>query len=119
MIRTIKARLATLRRKLPLKDTRLKKAKPRRFMAITFGYSQGGGASAPGGAKSYLVNGNMRDGFAMLAYPTEYKNSGVMTFIIDDHGMVYQKDLGADTSTAALAITVFDPDTSWEKAESE
>jgi len=77
------------------------------------------GASAAGGALNYLVNGDMQKGFAMIAYPAEYKNSGVMTFIIDDTGAIYQKDLGADTATVAAGIPVFEPDTGWEKAESE
>ena len=77
------------------------------------------GASAPGGAFNYLVNGEMQKGFAMIAYPAEYKNSGVMTFIIDDKGTTYQKDLGTETAKVAAEISVYDPDHSWEKAESE
>ena len=54
-----------------------------------------------------------------IASPAEYKNSGVMTFIIDDSGAIYQKDLGPDTATVAAGISVFEPDTGWEKAEPE
>ena len=61
----------------------------------------------------------MQKGFAMIAYPAEYKNSGVMTFIIDDNGTIYQRDLGPETAKIAAEISVFDPEASWEKAESE
>jgi len=93
--------------------------KPIPFYGYYFRILTGRGASAPGGALSYLENGELRKGFAMLAYPAEYKNSGVMTFIIDDKGTTYQKDLGAETAKAAAEINVFDPDSSWEKADSE
>jgi Protein of unknown function (DUF2950) len=75
------------------------------------------GSSAPGGALEYVINGEMQKGFALIAYPAEYKNSGVMTFIVDDKGTIYQKDLGAETAKVAADINVFDPDSSWEKAE--
>ncbi len=93
--------------------------KPTPFYGYYFRILTGRGASAPGGALNYLVNGEMRKGFAMIAYPAEYKNSGVMTFIIDDKGTTYQKDLGTETAKVAAEISVFDPDSSWEKAESE
>jgi hypothetical protein len=75
------------------------------------------GSHAPGGAKSYIVNGNMTAGFAILAYPADYRNSGVMTFMIDQAGLVLQKDLGADTANAAKAIDAFDPDNTWNPVE--
>jgi hypothetical protein len=93
--------------------------KPVPFYGYYFRILTGRGASAPGGAQSYLVNGEMQKGFAMIAYPAEYKNSGVMTFIIDDKGTTYQKDLGTETAKVASEVNVFDPDSSWEKAESE
>ena len=72
------------------------------------------GANAPGGAKSYLdARGAMTNGFAMIAWPAKYGNSGVMTFVVDQRGLVYQKDLGDETASAAAAITAFDPDESW------
>ena len=92
--------------------------KPTPLHGYYFRILTGRGASAPGGALDYLVNGEMQKGFAMIAYPAEYKNSGVMTFIIDDKGATYQKDLGTDTAKVAAEISVFDPDTGWEKAES-
>jgi hypothetical protein len=68
---------------------------------------------APGGAKDYLVNGKMTGGFAFVAYPAEYGNSGVMTFIINQDGVLLQKDLGKTTTEVATAMSKFDPDDSW------
>jgi hypothetical protein len=73
------------------------------------------GAAAPGGAKSYLVDGVLKGGVALIAYPAQYKVSGVMTFIVNQDGVVYQKDLGENTTEAAKAITEYDPDSSWTK----
>jgi hypothetical protein len=71
------------------------------------------GPHAPGGAKSYIVNGAMRGGFAMLAWPADYGRSGVMTFMIAKDGVLREKDLGSDTGTLATAIEAFDPDSTW------
>lgn len=71
------------------------------------------GPDAPGGAKDYIVNGKMTGGFAMVAYPAKYGDSGVMTFIVDKDGVVLQKDLGKTTDQAASAITEFNPDKTW------
>jgi hypothetical protein len=71
------------------------------------------GSHAPGGAKDYVVDGNLVDGFAFVAYPAEYGNSGVMTFIIDQDGVLLQKDLGKTTAETAAAMSEFDPDDSW------
>jgi hypothetical protein len=73
------------------------------------------GPSAVGGAYDYLVDGKMLGGFALLAFPVEYGNSGVMSFIVNHDGVVYSKDLGADTAKAAGAIAAFDPDSSWTR----
>jgi hypothetical protein len=75
------------------------------------------GASAPGGALNYVVKGKMIGGFALVAYPADYGNSGVMTFMVSHAGTVYQKDLGEDTEARAKSITLFDPDKTWKKAE--
>ena len=75
------------------------------------------GASAPGGALNYVVKGKMIGGFALVAYPADYGNSGVMTFIVSHSGTIYQKDLGEDTEARARSMTSFDPDKSWTKAE--
>jgi hypothetical protein len=70
------------------------------------------GSHAPGGAKSYVVNGEMTAGFALLAWPAQYDATGVMTFLVGPDGVVRQKDLGAETSTAVTKITAYDPDPS-------
>jgi hypothetical protein len=75
------------------------------------------GPHAPGGALNYIVNGKMIGGFALVAYPAHYRNSGVMTFIVSHEGIVFQKDLGPNTDEIAEKITSFDPDPSWKKAE--
>jgi hypothetical protein len=75
------------------------------------------GPSAPGGAKSYVNDGKMTGGFAILAYPAEYGSTGVMTFIVDDDGTVHQKDLGPNTGETEKSMTQFDADSSWQKAE--
>jgi hypothetical protein len=75
------------------------------------------GSHAPGGAKDYVVNGKMTGGFAFVAYPAEYRNSGVMTFIINQDGVLLQKDLGKTTRETAAAMTEFDPDPSWIPAQ--
>jgi hypothetical protein len=74
------------------------------------------GPHAEGGAIDYKVKGELYGGFALVAYPAEYGNSGVMTFITNYSGVVFQKDLGKDTATRAKAMKTFDPDPSWTKA---
>lgn len=71
------------------------------------------GSNAPGGARDYVVNGKMVGGFAFVAYPAEYRNSGVMTFMMNQDGVLVQKDLGKNTQETASAITEFNPDSSW------
>jgi len=71
------------------------------------------GTNAPGGAKDYLVDGKMVGGFAFVAYPADYGNSGVMTFIVNQDGVLLQKDLGKTTKETATAMSEFDPDGSW------
>ena len=81
--------------------------------AIYFQALKGQTDKAPGGAKEYMVDGKMSGGFALVAYPAEYGNSGVMTFIINQDGVLLQKDLGKSTTETARAMTLFDPDPSW------
>jgi hypothetical protein len=76
------------------------------------------GSHAPGGAHNYLANGKMT-GFAFVAYPAEYRSSGVMTFIAGADGIVYQKDLGRRSAELGKAMSVYDPDPSWQKAEEQ
>jgi len=77
------------------------------------------GHHAPGGSKTYLVRGKMTGGFAFVAYPAEYRSSGVMTFIVGSNGVVYEKDLGKNTESIVRAMKKFDPDSSWHKSEDE
>jgi len=73
------------------------------------------GKDAPGGAYSYIINGRMIGGFAMIAYPADYGSSGVMSFIVNQNGKVYEKDLGKDTTTAGAKMNSFDPGTGWKE----
>jgi hypothetical protein len=75
------------------------------------------GKSAPGGARSYLVEGQMTGGFAFVAYPAQYRSSGVMTFIVGQDGVVYEKDLGKNTAVIANAMKEYNPEPSWSKSE--
>jgi len=77
------------------------------------------GKHAPDGAKSYIVNGKMTEGFAFEAYPAEYRSSGVMTFMVNQDGVVYQKDLGHETEALGKTVQEYNPDSSWGKAEAE
>ena len=78
---------------------------------------KGQGSDAPGGAFNYVVKGKMIGGFAMIAYPAEYGNSGVMTFLVNHAGTVNQKDLGNRTEAIARRVTLFDPDQTWKKVD--
>jgi len=75
------------------------------------------GDDAPGGAKSYVVDGKMTDGFAILATPVKYGETGIMTFMIGREGMVYEQDLGPDTFKLAATITEYNPDENWSPIE--
>jgi hypothetical protein len=75
------------------------------------------GKDAAGGAYSYIVKGSMIGGFALVAYPAEYGNSGVMTFIVNHDGKVFQKDLGKNTATTAAAMKEYNPDKTWTEVQ--
>jgi hypothetical protein len=77
------------------------------------------GKDAPGGAKSYVVNGSMTDGYALVAWPVRWGDTGVMTFVVSKDGVVYQKDLGPGTDAAARAMAAYNPDASWTKVKSK
>jgi hypothetical protein len=72
------------------------------------------GAAAPGGARDYIVGGHMTAGFALIAFPAKYGDSGVMTFVVDKAGIVFEKDLGPHTASVANAIAEFNPDATWK-----
>ena len=78
-------------------------------------YAQG--AAAPGGARDYVVNGRMIGGFGVIAWPVRYGDTGVMTFIVNQDGVVYQQDLGPQTAEKAGVIASFNPDKGWVKAD--
>jgi DUF2950 family protein len=75
------------------------------------------GSDAAGGAKNYVVDGKLTGGFALIAYPAQYGSTGVMTFIVNQDGVVYQQDLGEQTGDLALQITAYNPDSSWQPAQ--
>jgi hypothetical protein len=77
------------------------------------------GSDAKGGKVSYVVNGSMIGGFALVAWPAEYSISGVKTFMVDHEGTVFEKDLGADTAKEACAMTEYNPDHSWHSVQPE
>ena len=87
--------------------------KPAPYRGYYYRILTGQGKNAPGGAHSYLVKGNMIGGFALVAYPAEYGNSGVMTFMVNHQGKVFEKNLGKDTATVASSMKEFNPDKSW------
>ena len=91
-------------------------SKPQPFNGYYFRILTKQGDKAEGGAKDYILNGKMTGGFAFLAYPMEYRNSGIMTFIVGPNGVVYQKDLGENTAAAAAAMTEFNPGDGWASA---
>ncbi len=94
-----------------------KPARPSPFHGYYFRILKAQGANAPGGAYDYVVNGNMILGFGLIAYPAKYGASGIMTFIVNQEGVVYQKNLGRNTARAAKAISRYDPDNTWKKVE--
>jgi hypothetical protein len=91
--------------------------KPSPFYGYFYRILTAQGKSAAGGAYSYLVNGSMIGGFALVAYPAEYGNSGVMTFIVNHDGKIFQKDLGKNTAAVASAMKEYNPDQSWVEVQ--
>jgi hypothetical protein len=88
------------------------------YHGYVFRILRGQGPDAPGGALDYVVKRKMIGGFALIAYPAEYGNSGVMTFMVNHAGTVYQKDLGKNTEVLANRISLFDPDQTWKRVDS-
>jgi hypothetical protein len=91
-------------------------ASPSPFFGYYFKILTGQGPSAPGGTKSYVIDGEMSGGFALVAWPAQYDASGVMTFIVNQDGIVFERDLGPDTDAAAKAMTAYDPK-GWHKVQ--
>jgi hypothetical protein len=92
-----------------------KAGKPTPYHGYYYKMLTGQGPKAPGGAYDYVVRGQMIGGFAMVAYPAQYGSSGIMTFIVNHEGVVYQKDLGPRTAALAKSMTKFNPDETWKK----
>ena len=91
--------------------------KARHHMGYHFHVLTAQGPNAEGGAHDFLVNGHLLGGFGLIAWPREYGVTGIQTFIVNQLGVVYAKDLGPDTDTAVKAIAAFDPDSSWRRME--
>jgi hypothetical protein len=91
--------------------------KPSPFHGYYFKILKRQGSKAPGGEVDYVVNGKMVTGFGLVAYPAQYGVSGIMTFMVNQEGVVYERDLGPKTDEIAKAITAFDPDQTWKKVE--
>ena len=77
------------------------------------------GAHAPGGKFGYVINGHMIAGYALVAYPSKWGSSGVMTFIVNQQGRVYEKNLGPATEQLASTMTEYDPDPTWKLVQEE
>ncbi|RXG96293.1 DUF2950 domain-containing protein [Bradyrhizobium zhanjiangense] len=92
---------------------------PEPYHGYYFRILKGQGRDAPGGALNYVVKGKMIGGFALIAWPAEYGNSGVMTFLVNHAGTVYQKDLSKRTAFIAERTTLFDPDETWKKVDAQ
>jgi Protein of unknown function (DUF2950) len=97
-------------------DSTKQSGKPTPFHGYLYRILKTQGPHAPGGAKDYVLDGRMAGGFAFVAYPAEYRSSGVMTFLVGPRGEIYQKDLGETTEEAAKGIAAFDPDSTWKVA---
>jgi hypothetical protein len=93
--------------------------KPVPYHGYYFHVLKAQGPDADGGAADYVVKGQMIGGFALVAFPAEYGVSGILTFVVNQHGIVYSKDLGPDTMTLARRMTVFNPDRTWKPAHLE
>ena len=95
-------------------DTVAADAGPQPFHGYLFKILTKQGENAPGGKYKYIINQNMIGGFALVGWPAEYGVSGVMTFIVNQQGRVYQKDLGEKTNKLGRKISAYDPDPSWQ-----
>ena len=92
-------------------------AEPEPYNGYNFKILTAQGPAAAGGAHAYLFNGHMIAGHAMVAWPATYGDSGVETFICGENGVVYQKNMGANTTALAAAMTAYNPDATWKVAD--
>lgn len=95
-------------------SVRTEKGEPQAYHGYHYRMLTSQGPNAAGGKRDYMVNGNMTEGFAVVVWPAEYGNSGVMTFLVNHNGVVFQRDLGRNTDRTAKAMPAFDPDESWQ-----
>jgi hypothetical protein len=102
-----------------VRDARGSSAAPSPYHGYLYRILTRQGANARGGARNYVRNGKMTAGFAFIAYPVEYRSSGVMTFIVGADGVVHEKDLGQNTAELAKGMVAFNPDSSWRHSEDE
>jgi Protein of unknown function (DUF2950) len=100
-------------RRGPNEGITIKPDKAQPFYGYYFRRLQTQGPDAKGGAKPYVVDEKMTGGFVYLAYPAKYGNTGIMTFIINQNGVVFEKDLGKDTADVAKTLDGFNPDKTW------
>ena len=91
--------------------------KPSPYQGYYFNILKKQGSNAPGGERDYVTDGKMVGGFGLVAYPAEYGVSGIMTLIVNQQGIVYEKDLGPKTEEIAKTMTKYDPDHTWKKEE--
>ncbi|HTU55245.1 MAG TPA: DUF2950 family protein, partial [Acetobacteraceae bacterium] len=91
--------------------------KPTPYQGYFFRILKARGPNAPGGAKNFVVNGKMTGGFAFVAWPASYGSSGIMSFVVGEDGVVFQKNLGPRTAALASSMTLFDPDFTWARVE--
>jgi len=91
--------------------------KPGSYHGYSYRILTAQGPDAAGGARNYIVDGRMTGGFGLVAWPTSYGRSGVMSFMINQDGQVYEKNLGPDTATQAARVKAFNPDATWRKVE--
>lgn len=95
----------------------LEAGKQEPYYGYYFGILKGQGRHAPGGAMDYVVDGKMTAGFGLVAYPAKYGVSGIMTFIVNQRGTIYEKDLGPHTEELAKKMSLYDPDGTWKKVD--
>ncbi len=98
-------------------DTNATNGKQTPYQGYFYRLLKAQGPNAPGGTKTYVRNGRMTEGFAFVAWPASYESSGVMTFLVDQDGVVFQKNLGPDTAKIAAGMTRFDPDLTWARID--
>ena len=96
-----------------------KEAEPSAFHGYYFRILTGQGKNVPGGSYSYIINGNMVGGFALAAFPSNWGKSGVMTFVVNQQGKVYEKNLGSDTAKSIQKMKLYNPDKTWKPVKEQ